>query len=71
MTTDRSHSQCWVDDHYEHQCQEPSGRTCIDCDETAGTWWGPYWCPDCDVKRLDRCSAGFAEIAAVFAKEVD
>lgn len=60
----RSHPQCWTEDHYEHTCQVPSGRRCIDCGEPAGTRWGPLWCPDCDVVRLDRCRAGFDEIAA-------
>ena len=30
----RSHPMCWQDDHYEHECARPSGRTCIDC----GDW---------------------------------
>jgi hypothetical protein len=47
-----------------HVCQEPSGRDCIDCGKAAGTLWGPYWCPDCDVKRLDKISASLHGIAA-------
>lgn len=45
-------------------CQEPSGRDCIDCGKPAGTLWGPYWCPDCDVKRLDKISASLDSILA-------
>lgn len=62
----RSHPKCWVGDHYRHICHEPSGRHCIDCGKPAGTPWGPYWCPDCDVRRLDRVGAGFAAVEAAF-----
>lgn len=51
----KSHPKCWGPDG--HVCQQPSGRACIDCGKPAGTFWGPYWCPDCDVKRLDGISA--------------
>lgn len=59
-----SHPKCAPDTG--HQCQKPSGRTCCeaDCDEPAGTLWGPMWCPDHDAERIDRVSAGFAAIAA-------
>ena len=57
----RSHPDCWGPQG--HVCQQPSGRTCIDCDQPAGTLWGPYWCPDCDVKRLDKISASLKQIA--------
>ena len=46
-----------------HVCQEPSGRQCIDCGEPAGTLWGPLWCPDCDVKRLNGISRSLRELA--------
>ena len=63
--TDGPHPRCWRGDHYEHtECVKPSGRACVDCGEPAGTLWGPMWCPDCDVKRLARISASFAEIEA-------
>jgi hypothetical protein len=45
-----------------HVCQVPSGRKCVDCGEPAGTKWGPYWCPDCDKKRLDRVTANLDSI---------
>jgi hypothetical protein len=53
----RSHPKCWGPQG--HICQEPSGRACIEkgCDQPAGTHWGPYWCPEHDVERLDRISA--------------
>ena len=53
----RSHPHCWTPDGYVHTCAEPSGRACIDCGEPAGTPWGPYWCPPCDVIRLDLISS--------------
>lgn len=58
---ERSHPKC----HTEagHVCQEPSGRLCVEgCGQPAGTWWGPYWCPEHDMERLDRISASFAAI---------
>lgn len=58
----RSHPNCWGPQG--HVCQEPSGRGCIDCGQPAGTLWGPYWCPDCDAKRLDRIRASLESIAA-------
>ena len=60
----RSHPNCWAGDHYDHECHQPSGRTCIDCDQPAGTPWGPYWCPDCDVRRLDRITTNLEALAA-------
>ena len=45
---DQSHPNCTEG----HVCQEPSGRTCLGCDEPAGTIWGPYWCPEHDKERL-------------------
>ena len=67
MTTkSTSHPKCWLNGERYHVCQEPSGKTCIErgCDEAAGTLWGPLWCPDHDVERLDRVSASFAGIQA-------
>lgn len=65
MTTDegRSHPQCWTGERYEHVCLTPSGRACIECARPAGTPWGPYFCPEHDVERLDRISASLEEIA--------
>lgn len=53
----RPHQSCWNEEYgiYQHVCYKPSGRDCVeDCGAEAGTWWTPYWCPDCDVIRLDR-----------------
>jgi len=63
MSEFRSHPDCWVGDHYEHHCLTPSGMSCLDCGRPAGTPWGPYWCPECDVDRLDRIAAQLYRIA--------
>lgn len=60
----KAHPICWQGDHYEHVCQEPTGKPCIDCGEPAGTRWGKHWCPDCDVKRINRISRQLDELAA-------
>jgi hypothetical protein len=59
-----SHQQCV--DAGEHLCQKPSGRRCHEqpCDEPAGTWWGPHWCPNHDKERLDRISASLDRLGA-------
>jgi hypothetical protein len=68
LNTGSAHRTCMVEG--KHVCQEPSGRTCVEsgCDQDAGTWWGPYWCPDCDKERLDRISSLLDEIAASFGE---
>lgn len=47
-----------------HVCAQPSGWVCIEtgCQKAAGTFWGPYWCPEHDKERLDRISAQFEEM---------
>ena len=49
-----------------HTCHHPSGRTCLDCPEPAGTPWGPYWCPNCDVARLDGIRASLTALREDF-----
>ena len=58
----RSHPKCWTGTEYRHTCHEPSGRPCVDCGKPAGTPWGPMWCPECDVIRLDRVSGQLAAL---------
>lgn len=50
----------------ERASMAPSGRTCVEpgCGKPAGTPWGPYWCPDCDDKRMDRVSASLESLSA-------
>lgn len=56
----QSHPKCHGPEG--HVCQKPSGRECFECGKPAGTWWGPYFCPDCDMARLDRISASLDKI---------
>lgn len=62
----RAHPNCWGD--AGHVCQQPSGRICVErgCDEPAGTLWTPFWCPDHDVERLERVSAGLRTFQEAF-----
>ncbi len=56
MSDDLAHPRCWTGTEYVHTCHQPSGRTCVErnCNEKAGTPWGPYWCPHHDANRLNR-----------------
>ena len=67
-TEDRSHPNCHSPEG--HTCQAPSGRTCIErgCDTAAGTHWGPMWCPEHDMERLDRITASLESIMEEFKK---
>jgi hypothetical protein len=69
MNDSKSHPRCQTE--AGHVCQKPSGRTCIEdgCTHAAGTLWGPYWCPTCDEARLNRISAGFADIEQRLARD--
>lgn len=57
-----SNPGCWGSQG--HVCQQPSGLRCVDCGAPAGTLWGPHFCPDCDVKRLDKIDGSLADIAS-------
>lgn len=46
----------------EKQALAPSGRKCVECGKPAGTPWGPYWCPECDDKRIERIDRGFRSL---------
>lgn len=71
MAPKRAHAMCWRGDHYEHVCQKPSGHLCGEqpCVQTAGTLWGPFFCPPHDVVRLDRVSAEMAELQAALNRQ--
>jgi hypothetical protein len=53
-----------------HVCHVPSGRTCLtdNCEQAAGTHWGPLWCPEHDKERLDRISAQLEAILGEASK---
>lgn len=61
------HHPCEVQGH--HMCSKPSGRKCVDCGAPAGTTWGPYWCMDCDSRRLERLSGEFEELLSATNRE--
>lgn len=66
----RPHPRCWVGDHYEHNCLEPKGKRCVECGEVAGTPWGPYYCPDCDVVRLDKITKELLSISMLLRQNL-
>lgn len=39
----------------------PSGNGCT---KVAGGRWSPYWCPECDTRRVDHITAQLEKIAA-------
>ena len=41
-----------------------TGKLCIepDCDQPAGTAWGPHWCFEHNVKRLNRIDEQFTKM---------
>jgi len=46
--------------HEGNHPRHKSGLPCIgiesECKNLAGTAWSPYWCFECNVKRMDRIS---------------
>lgn len=45
-----------------------TGSKCIEsgCNNPAGTAWSPYWCVDCNIKRMDHITKQFDEIQRKF-----
>ncbi|MFH2074726.1 MAG: hypothetical protein ABIJ57_05180 [Pseudomonadota bacterium] len=54
----------------KHEGNSPkyhTGKECIEgCGRPAGTAWGPYWCFECNIKRIDRINAQFEKIIKGF-----
>lgn len=44
--------------HFGNSPEYHTGELCMEkfCDKPAGTRWSPYWCFDCNVKRIKRIS---------------
>ena len=40
-----------------------TGKSCIEgCGRPAGTKWSPYWCFECNVKRINRINSQLKQI---------
>ena len=48
-----------------HGSKYHTGKKCIekDCNNHAGTRWSPYWCKECNIKRMDNITKNFEEFA--------
>jgi len=45
-----------------------TGKTCIvaGCNKPAGTLWSPFWCFECNVRRIDRINKQFERAISAF-----
>lgn len=61
--------------HEGNSAKYHTGKPCVvkGCEKPAGTWWGPSWCFEHNVERLDRISVSLDDFArkAEFAAAVD
>jgi hypothetical protein len=47
-----------------------TGKLCIEgCGRPAGTAWGPYWCFECNVIRINRINHSFEVCLSVKTKK--
>lgn len=71
LTIGEAHALCMRKGR--HVCQQPSGRTCVErgCMNAAGTYWGPYWCPDHDKERLDGITSALEAISVALNNSPD
>jgi len=61
------------DGYNDKECEGNSqkyhtGEKCIElgCNNPAGTAWSPYWCMDCNIKRMDKISKQFEDMVEKF-----
>lgn len=56
--------------HFGNSEKYRSGRVCIEsgCKNPAGTYWSPYWCVPCNIKRMDRVTQSLNELVSGFDK---
>ena len=49
---------------FENSAEFLSGLRCYekDCENEAGTAWSPYFCVDCNIKRMKRIDKNLKEI---------
>lgn len=52
-------------DHPGNGDSYKTGKPCITpgCNNPAGTAWSPYWCVECNIKRMDRISKSLTGLA--------
>jgi len=45
-----------------------TGKVCIEhgCNNPAGTAWSPYWCVECNIKRMDGITKSLEKIMESF-----
>lgn len=59
-------------DDPKHEGNSPkyhTGKLCIEgCGRPAGTAWSPYWCFECNVKRINRINGQMESIKASFTE---
>lgn len=50
-----------------------TGKECIKlgCNKLAGTAWSPFWCFECNVKRIDKINKQFETILVERIKNHD
>lgn len=43
-----------------------TGKQCVEngCSNPAGTAWSPFWCFECNVKRINKITAQLDQISA-------
>ena len=54
--------------HEGNSSKYHTGKTCIKpgCNNPAGTTWSPYWCFECNVKRIKRIDGQLIKLQAGF-----
>jgi len=62
MYNDRNHRGNSPEYHTGKECFEEG------CTNPAGTAWSPYWCVDCNIKRIERVSAQLKKIQKDLAR---
>jgi len=62
-------SEIIKDGYNDKKCEGNSskcriGGKCIEinCNNPAGTAWSPYWCVDCNIKRMDKITKQLDDI---------
>ena len=56
--------------HEGNSAKHHTGKPCsvAGCSSPAGTWWGPHWCMQHNIERLDRITKFLDDIAAEYVR---